>query len=115
MRRKTAKFCKFLVWKPLFSALYGMYTVTLKELQAVLKVNTQTGQREAVNKTSLESTAQHDDFQEVKRRKRRISNDTSETTMKSTKSFPLSTTVKKIPKLCQLATSLHPSELMTWT
>jgi hypothetical protein len=35
-----AKFCKFSVGKPLFRALYGMYTVILKELQAVLKVNT---------------------------------------------------------------------------
>jgi hypothetical protein len=34
------KVCKFSGGKPLFSALYGMYTVTLKELQAVLKVNT---------------------------------------------------------------------------
>ena len=57
-----AKFCKLLNGKPLFSALYGMYTVTLKELQDVLKVNTQTGQNGAVNKTSLESTAQDDDF-----------------------------------------------------
>jgi hypothetical protein len=35
-------FCKFLDGKSLFSALYGMYMVTQKELQAVLKVNTQT-------------------------------------------------------------------------
>jgi hypothetical protein len=62
-----------------------MYNVTLKELKAVLKVNTQTGQSGAVNKTSLESTAQDDDFQKVKRRKRRVFNDSSETTMNSTK------------------------------
>jgi hypothetical protein len=49
-------FCKFLDGNPLFSALYGMYMVILKELHAVLKVNTQTGQSGAVNKTSLEST-----------------------------------------------------------
>jgi hypothetical protein len=36
-----ATFCKLLDRQPLFSALYGMYTITLKELQAVLKVNTQ--------------------------------------------------------------------------
>jgi hypothetical protein len=75
-----------------------MYTVTLKELQAVLKVNTQTGQCGAVNKTSLKSTAQDDDFQKVKRHKRPISNDTSETTMKSTKSVPISTTVMQTPE-----------------
>jgi hypothetical protein len=60
----------------------------------VVKVNTETGQSGAVNKTSLESTAQNDNFQQVKRRKRRISNDASETTMKSTKSVPILTTVK---------------------
>jgi hypothetical protein len=53
----------------------------VKELQAVLKMTTQRGQSGAVNVTSLESTAQDDDFQEVKRHKRRVSNDTSETTM----------------------------------
>jgi hypothetical protein len=47
-----------------------MYMVPLKELQAVLKVNTQTGQSGAVNKTSLESKAQDYEFQEVKRCKR---------------------------------------------
>jgi hypothetical protein len=92
------KFCKPLDGKPLFSALHDMYMVTLKELQAVPKVNTQTGQSGAVNKTSLKSTAQDDDFQEVKICRRRISNDTSETTMKSNKSVPISTTVKQNPK-----------------
>jgi hypothetical protein len=80
-----AKVCKFLDRKPLFSALYGMYKVTLKELKAVFKVNAQAGQRGAVKETSLESTAQDDDFQEISRRKRPISNDTSETAKKSTK------------------------------
>jgi hypothetical protein len=75
-----------------------MYAVTLKELQAALKVNTQTGQSGAMYKTLLDSTAQDDDFQEVKRRKGLVSNDTSETTMKSTKSVPVSTTVKQTPK-----------------
>jgi hypothetical protein len=59
-----ANFCKVLERKPLFSALYDIYTVTLNELKAVLKVNTQGGRSGAVNKTSLESTAQDDDFQE---------------------------------------------------
>jgi hypothetical protein len=52
-----AKFGKFVYGKPLFSSLYGMYTVTLNELKAVLKVNAQAGQSCAVNKTSVESTA----------------------------------------------------------
>jgi hypothetical protein len=42
----------------------------------------------------LESTAQDDDFREVKRRKRHISNDISQTAKKSTKSVPTSTAAK---------------------
>jgi hypothetical protein len=38
-----ANVCKILEGKPLFSALYGIYTVTLNELKAVLKVNAQAG------------------------------------------------------------------------
>jgi hypothetical protein len=41
--KNRAKFCKFLDGKPLFSVLCGMYTVTLKELKAVLKVSAQAG------------------------------------------------------------------------
>jgi hypothetical protein len=98
VEKNRAKFCIFLDWKLLFSTLYSMYMVTLKELQVVLKVNTQTGQSGAVNKTSLESMAQDDDFQEVKTRKRRTSNDASEMTMKPTKSVPISPTLKQTPK-----------------
>jgi hypothetical protein len=61
-------FCKALDGKPHFTPLYGMYTVTLNELKTILKVGTQEGQRGAVNRTSVQSTAQYDDFQEVKRR-----------------------------------------------
>jgi hypothetical protein len=67
-------FCKGLDGKPLLSALYGMYAVTLNGLKAVLKVSPQAGQSDAANKTSVESKTQDDDFQEVKRRKRLISN-----------------------------------------
>jgi hypothetical protein len=48
--------------------------VTLNEMKAVLKVSEQEGQGDAVSKTSVESTAQDDDFQEVKTRKMCISN-----------------------------------------
>jgi hypothetical protein len=44
-------FCKILKGKPLFSALYGIYTLTLNELKAVLKVKAQTGKCGAVTKT----------------------------------------------------------------
>jgi hypothetical protein len=48
-----------------------MYTATLNELKAVQEASAQAGQSGAVNKISLESTAQDDDFREVKRRKRK--------------------------------------------
>jgi hypothetical protein len=49
-----ANFCKILKGKPLFSAPYGIYTLTLNELMAILKVNAQAGQSRAVTTTSLE-------------------------------------------------------------
>jgi hypothetical protein len=79
--KNTANFCKGNV----FSALYDMYAVTPNELKAILKVSAQAGQRSAVNKTSVESTAQEDNFQEIKRRKGHISNNTSQTDKNSTK------------------------------
>jgi hypothetical protein len=71
-----------------------MYTVTLKELKAVLKVNAQAGQSGAVTKTSVESTVQDEGFQEVKRRKRHVSNDNCQSAKKSTKPVPTSAAVK---------------------
>jgi hypothetical protein len=93
-----ANFCKSIDGKLLLSPLYGMYTVTLNELKAVLKVSAQAGQSDAVKKTSVESTAQHDDFREVKRRMKHSSNDTSQTAKKSTKPVPTSAAVKLSPK-----------------
>jgi hypothetical protein len=84
-------FCKALDGRPLFGPLYGMYAVTLNELKAVLKVSA---------RTSVESTAQDDDFQEVKRRRRHISNNTSQTSKKSTKPVPTSAAIKTPPKQC---------------
>jgi hypothetical protein len=78
-----ANFCKILEGNPLFSALYGIYTLTLNELKAVLKVNAQAGQCGAVTTTSLESAAHDDDLQEIKRYKRHISNNTSPIAEKS--------------------------------
>jgi hypothetical protein len=42
-----------------------MYTVTLNELKAVLKVSVRTELSGVVNKASMESTAQDDDFQDI--------------------------------------------------
>jgi hypothetical protein len=85
---KRANFCKGLDGNPLFGALYGMYAVTLNEMKAVLKVSPQAGQSGAVTKTTMQSAAQDDDFQEIKRRKRHISNNTSQTAKMSTKPVP---------------------------
>jgi hypothetical protein len=50
------------------------------------------------NKTSLEPTAQDDEFQELKRCKRHNSNGKSESAKKSTKTVPTSAAVKLPPK-----------------
>jgi hypothetical protein len=47
-KENRAKFYKFLDGKQLFSALYGMNLVTLKEMKDILKVNTQAGRSGAV-------------------------------------------------------------------
>jgi hypothetical protein len=91
-------FCKALDGRPVYSALYGMYTVTPNELKAVLKVSAQEVRSVAVNKTSVEPTAQDDDFQEVKRRKRNIFNNSSQTAKNSTEPVPTSVSVKMPPK-----------------
>jgi hypothetical protein len=85
-----------------------MYIVTLNELKGVLKVRAQAGQNGAVNKTSLEPTAQDDDFREVKRRRRHFSNHTSQTAKKSTKSIPISTAVKLPPKAVSTRNAFAP-------
>jgi hypothetical protein len=81
-----------------FCALYGIYVVTLNELKVILKVSTQAGQSGAVNKTSVETMAKNDNFHEVKRHKRHISNDTLQTSKKSTKPVPTSAAIKLPPK-----------------
>jgi hypothetical protein len=97
-RRTTQTFVKVKMGSPLFNSLYCMFTVTHNELKAVLKVSTQAGQSGAVNETSMESEAQDDDFREVNRRKRHISNDTSQRAKKSTKPIPKAAAVKLPPK-----------------
>jgi hypothetical protein len=64
-------FCKELDGKPLFSAVYCMYTVTLNELKAV---SAQTKHSSTANKTSSEPTVQDDEFGKVRRRQRHNSN-----------------------------------------
>jgi hypothetical protein len=62
-----ANYCKALRGKPLFSNLYGTYTVTLQELKAVLKASTLADQTN-IPKTTGKQTTQEGSFQEVRRR-----------------------------------------------
>jgi hypothetical protein len=52
-----SSFCKVLDGKLLFSVLYSMDRAIPNEMKAVLKMSAQAERSEAVNKTSLESTA----------------------------------------------------------
>jgi hypothetical protein len=72
----------------------------------ILKVNPQAGQRGIVNNTSLESIVQND-FHEIKRSKRHISNDTSQAAKKPTKPLPASPAIK-LPSKAVLAHILSP-------
>jgi hypothetical protein len=84
-----AKFYRGPDGKPNFLAPYVMYIVTLNELKAILKVSAQTGHSGVVKKPH---------FQEVKRSKMHISNNTLQTAKKSTKPVPTSAAFKLPPK-----------------
>jgi hypothetical protein len=71
VEENRTNFYKGLDGKPLFSALYGMYTVTLNEMKAV---SAQAKHSVTVNKTSSKPTAQDEELQEVKRHKRQNCN-----------------------------------------
>jgi hypothetical protein len=66
------------------------YAVTLNEV----KMSAQAGQSGVVNKPSVESMVHDNDVQQVKRRKRHISNNTPEAAKKSTKPVTTSTILK---------------------
>jgi hypothetical protein len=78
-----ASYCKGLRGKPLFSALFGTYTVTLQELEAVIKARILADQIN-IPKTTGQQTNKEDDFQEVRRRKRRATDETTGTSNKET-------------------------------
>jgi hypothetical protein len=61
-------------------------------------MSAQEGQSGAVNKTSVESTTQDDDFRGIKRCKRHTSNDTSQTAKKTTKQILTKVALKLSPK-----------------
>jgi hypothetical protein len=59
--------------KPLFSALYGTYTLTLNELRSLVKASSQ-----------AEQAKQVDGFKEVRRRKRHSTGEAAQTPKKVT-------------------------------
>jgi hypothetical protein len=78
----STSYCKGLRGKPLSSALYGTYAVTLQELKAVLKARTLAGQTN-LPKTTGQQTTQDDGFQAVRRRKRRAIDENTGTSKKA--------------------------------
>jgi hypothetical protein len=75
-------YCKGRHGKPPFRVLYGAYTVTLLELKAVLKARTLAGHSN-VPKTTGQQTKRGEGFQEVRRRKRRATEEITGTSKKA--------------------------------
>jgi hypothetical protein len=94
--KNRANFREALDGMRLFSAFYGMYAVTMNWRPYWRWVHRQ---HKVMEWTKPQwKTAQDDNFQEVKRCKRYISNNTSQTARKSTKSVSTSAAVKLPPK-----------------
>jgi hypothetical protein len=100
--------------KPLFSALYGTYTVTLQELKAVIKARTLADQTN-MPKTTGQQTNKEDDLQEVWRRKRRASDETTTTSKKATVQTKTPTALNIPPRKTSPETVSPPSSQRTWT
>jgi hypothetical protein len=98
-----ANFGEVLDGKPLLSALCSMYAVTQNKLKAVVKVNAQAGQCGERNLSGI-----NDDIHDVKRCKRCISNNISQTANKSTKPILISAAVKLPPKSVLSRSSFTP-------
>jgi hypothetical protein len=90
-------YCRALARKNLYSALYGTYTVTLKELKELVKAGFVA---EECNKTedTEENPNEQEGFQEVRRRKRHGYNGTAKTAKKAAVQAKTSPTVKTQPK-----------------
>jgi hypothetical protein len=71
--------CKALSGKTLLSALYGIYTVALHEVMAVLKATTLASQ----SKTPKSAATQEDGFKEVRKRKRHSNDEAAPTSKKA--------------------------------
>jgi hypothetical protein len=82
-----------------------MYMVTLIELSAL---SAQAKYSDSLNNTSSDSTAQDDDFREVKKHKKPNSDDTSQSAMNSTKPVPITAAFKLPPKAVSIRKVLAP-------
>jgi hypothetical protein len=76
VEENRANFFKALSGKTLYSALYGIYTVTLNELKGLLKAST------AAKSGTTGTPRQDDGFQEVRRRKRHNTQEAANTPKK---------------------------------
>jgi hypothetical protein len=81
VEENRANYCKALSGKTLYSALYGTYTVTLNELKGLLKASIFS--EEKGNSKSTGEPHQEEGFQEVRRRKRQNTDETSKTVKKT--------------------------------
>jgi hypothetical protein len=97
-KENRASFCKAVSGKTLYSALHGIYTVTLGELKAMLKKSNPAGQKTAPE-TAGPPSAQEGGFQEVRRRKRLSTGENDGTSKKAVPapSAALNTAPKEIP------------------
>jgi hypothetical protein len=77
--------------------MYGTYTVTLQELKAVIKARTVADQTN-IPKTTGQQTNKEDDFQEVRRRNRRATDETTGTSKKATVQTKTPTALNILPK-----------------
>jgi hypothetical protein len=108
-----ASFCKGLHRKPLFSALYGTYTVTLKELKALIKARTLADQTN-IPKTTWQQTNKEDYFQEGRRRRRSAIDKTTGTSKKATVWAKTLTALNNPPREVITQNFSLPSGQLTW-
>jgi hypothetical protein len=107
-------YCKGLHGKPLLSALYGTYTVTLQEVKTVVKARTLADQTN-IPKTTGQQTNKKDDFQ-VRRRKGSSTDETTGTSKRVTVQTRTSTALNILFQGGRHPNLLRPpSGRRTWT
>jgi hypothetical protein len=99
VEENRVNFCKALHGKTLYSALYGTYSVTLKELKGLLKAGIFGEER---SEKQVQPT-EEEGFQEVRRRKRHGTNKSAKTTKKAAVQAKASPPITK-PSATEVAT-----------